>query len=70
MSTLTIRLPAPAMAREATARMAEAAPTDPYPIPEFYAELIEAKVQGYEVPLTHLEYLLARFGDYSIAQCS
>ena len=63
---LILRLPVKEMIEESLERMTDPMGDGSYPLPQFYADHYKP---GFGPVLTPLDILLARVGDYTIAQC-
>ena len=63
---LILRLPVKEMIEESLERMADPIGDGRYPLPQFYADHYRP---GFGPVMTPLDTLLARVGDYTIAQC-
>ena len=63
---LILRLPVQEMIEESLERMADPMGDGRYPLPQFYADHYSP---GFGPVMTPLDILLARVGDYTIAQC-
>lgn len=66
LDTLVLRLPVPEMLEESIDRMSDPMAGGSYPLPQFYADHYRP---GFGPVMTSLDTLLARVGDYTIAQC-
>ncbi|WP_299131465.1 hypothetical protein [uncultured Amaricoccus sp.] len=67
LETLVLRLPVKEMLEESLDRMSDPeAPAGQYPLPQFYADHYRP---GFGPVMSPLDTLLARVGDYTIAQC-
>lgn len=66
LEKLVLRLPVPEMIEESHASMTDPLVEASYPFPQFYADVYNP---GFGPVMTPLETLLARVGDYTIAQC-
>lgn len=66
LDTLILRLPVKEMLEESIDRMSDPMATSQYPLPQFYADHYRP---GFGPVMTSLDTLLARVGDYTIAQC-
>ena len=63
---LVLRLPVKEMIEESLERMTDPMGDGRYPLPQFYADHYRP---GFGPVMTPLDILLARVGDYTIAQC-
>ena len=63
---LILRLPVKEMIEESLERMSDPIGDGRYPLPQFYADHYRP---GFGPVMTPLDTLLARVGDYTIAQC-
>ena len=63
---LVLRLPVREMIEESLERMTDPTVDGQYPLPQFYADYYRP---GFAPVMTPLDTLLARVGDYTIAQC-
>ena len=63
---LVLRLPVREMIEESLERMSDPMGDGRYPLPQFYADHYRP---GFGPVMTPLDTLLARVGDYTIAQC-
>jgi hypothetical protein len=63
---LVLRLPVKEMIEESLERMSDPMGDGTYPLPQFYADFYRP---GFGPVMTPLDTLLARVGDYTIAQC-
>ena len=63
---LILRLPVKEMIEESLERMSDPMGDGTYPLPQFYADFYRP---GFGPVMTPLDTLLARVGDYTIAQC-
>jgi hypothetical protein len=66
LEKLVLRLPVPEMIEESYVNMTDPMAEASYPFPQFYADVYKP---GFGPVMTPLETLLARVGDYTIAQC-
>ncbi len=66
LEKLVLRLPVPEMIEESYTNMTDPLVEAAYPFPQFYADVYKP---GFGPVMTPLETLLARVGDYTIAQC-
>lgn len=66
LEKLYLRLPVKEMIEESIDRMSDPMATSQYPLPQFYADFYRP---GFGPVMTSLDTLLARVGDYTIAQC-
>ena len=67
LETLVLRLPVKEMLEESLDRMSDPeAPAGSYPLPQFYSDHYRP---GFGPVMSPLDTLLARVGDYTIAQC-
>lgn len=66
LEKLVLRLPVPEMIEESYSNMTDPLIEAAYPFPQFYADVYNP---GFGPVMTPLETLLARVGDYTIAQC-
>lgn len=66
LDTLVLRLPVKEMLEESIERMSDPTGGGQYPLPQFYADHYRP---GFGPVMTALDTLLARVGDYTIAQC-
>jgi hypothetical protein len=66
LETLVIRLPEKEMMERAVIDMSDPECEGRYPFPQFYADFYQP---GFSPVMTPLDILMARVGDYTIAQC-
>lgn len=66
LDTLVLRLPVREMIEESLEKMSDPMGDGRYPLPQFYADHYRP---GFGPVMTPLDTLLARVGDYTIAQC-
>ena len=66
LEKLVLRLPVPEMLEESLDVMTDPMGDGRYPLPQFYADHYQP---GFGPVMTPLDILLARVGDYTIAQC-
>jgi hypothetical protein len=66
LDTLVVRLPVKEMLEESLERMTDPMGDTRYPLPQFYSDHYRP---GFGPVMTPLDTLLARVGDYTIAQC-
>ena len=66
LDTLVIRLPVREMLEESLETMSDPMGDGRYPLPQFYSDFYRP---GFGPVMTPLDTLLARVGDYTIAQC-
>jgi hypothetical protein len=66
LDTLVLRLPVKEMIEESIASMTDPMGDGRYPLPQFYSDFYRP---GFAPVMTPLDTLMARVGDYTIAQC-